>query len=134
MARRNTAFDAPAFGTERGTLFSILSEVAVTCVLKRNDVVVGHAMRRKFGPGHVIGPIVALNDADAIQMAAWHLRSLEGKQTRIDTREKGPFADFLTAGRLNVSETTTTMSEGREFLNRAENKPWIYGLAGHALS
>ena len=128
------AFDAPAFGTERGKLLSILSEVAVTCVLKRNDVVVGYAMRRKFGSGHVIGPIVALSDADAIQLTAWHLRSLEGKQTRIDTREKGPFADFLTACRLNVSETTTTMSKGRKFLNRADDRPWIYGLAGHALS
>lgn len=128
------AFDAPAFGTERGKLLSILSEVAVTCVLKRNDVVVGYAMRRKFGSGHVIGPIVALSDADAIQLTAWHLRSLEGKQTRIDTREKGPFADFLTACRLNVSETTTTMSKGRKFLNRADDPPWIYGLAGHALS
>jgi GNAT superfamily N-acetyltransferase len=128
------AFDAPAFGTERGTLLSILSEVAVTCVLRRNDVVVGYAMRRKFGPGHVIGPIVAFNDADAIQLTAWHLSSLLGKQTRIDTREKGAFADFLTTCRLNVSETTTTMSKGRKLLNRAGNKPWIYGLAGHALS
>ena len=91
-------------------------------------------MRRNFGPGQVIGPIVALNDADAIQLTAWHLRSLSGKQTRIDTREKGAFADFLTTCRLDVSETTTTMSKGRKFLNRAEDKPWIYGLAGHALS
>jgi ubiquinone/menaquinone biosynthesis C-methylase UbiE len=35
---------------------------------------------------------------------------------------------------LGIAETVTTMSKGRRFLNREDNGPWVYGLAGHALS
>ena len=129
------AFDAPAFGTDRSRLLALLAEVSVSCVLKRNGEIVGYAMRHEFGRGHVIGPIVAQNDEDAIQLAAWHLRSLEGQHARIDTREEnGPFAEFILQCGLPVSETVTTMSKGRRFLNRTADAPWVYGLAGHALS
>ncbi|WP_425961241.1 GNAT family N-acetyltransferase [Rhizobium nepotum] len=129
-----TDFDTLAFGTKRAQLLAALSEAAVTCVLRRNGVIAGYAMRRKFGPGQVIGPVVALNDEDAIHIAAWHLKSLEGQHVRIDTREEGLFAEFVTRCGLIMSETTTTMSKGRRFLNRTKNAPWVYGLAGHALS
>ncbi|WP_105439348.1 GNAT family N-acetyltransferase [Neorhizobium sp. T25_13] len=129
-----TSCDTEAFGTERARLLAQLSKGAVTCVLRRGGVVVGYAMRHKFGPGHVVGPIVARNDEDAIHLAAWHLNLLKDQHTRIDTREEGPFANFVEQCGLAVSETTITMSKGRRFLNRSENGPWVYGLAGHALS
>jgi hypothetical protein len=129
------AFDAPAFGTDRSRLLALLAEVSVSCVLKRNGEIVGYAMRHEFGRGHVIGPIVARNDGDAIQLAAWHLRAMEGRHARIDTREEsGPFAEFVTQCGLSVSETVITMSKGRRFLNRTVDSPWVYALAGHALS
>ncbi len=129
------AFDVPAFGTDRSRLLGQLAEVSVTCVLVRDGEVVGYAMRHEFGRGHVIGPIVALNDEDAVQLAAWHLRSLKGQHARIDTREEnGLFAEFVEQCGLPFSESVTTMSKGRQFLNRAADKPWVYGLAGHALS
>ncbi len=128
-------FDVPAFGTDRSRLLGQLAEVSVTCVLVRDGEVVGYAMRHEFGRGHVIGPIVALNDEDAVQLAAWHLRSLKGQHARIDTREEnGLFAEFVEQCGLPFSESVTTMSKGRQFLNRAAGKPWVYGLAGHALS
>jgi GNAT superfamily N-acetyltransferase len=129
------ACDALAFGTDRSRLLSLLAEVSISCVLKRNGEIVGYAMRHDFGRGQVIGPIVARNDEDAIQLAAWHLRALEGQHARIDTREEdGPFAQFILQCGLPVSEKVTTMSKGRRFLNRTVDGPWVYGLAGHALS
>ncbi|WP_311272841.1 MULTISPECIES: GNAT family N-acetyltransferase [unclassified Rhizobium] len=128
-----SALDKAAFGTERAQLLRVLSEAAVTCVLRRDGEVAGYAMRRNFGAGQVIGPVVASNEADAMQMVAWHLASLEGKYTRIDTREEGAFAEFLVACGLHPTEVTTTLSKGRRFLNRSQNAPWVYGLAGHAL-
>ncbi|MEJ2036407.1 MAG: N-acetyltransferase, partial [Maritimibacter sp.] len=84
---------------------------------------------------HVIGPVVALNDQDAIQLVAWHLRALDSQRARIDTREEsGPFAEFIQQCGFTVGETVTTMSKGRKFLNRTADAPWVYGLAGHALS
>jgi GNAT superfamily N-acetyltransferase len=129
------ALDERAFGTNRQKLLALLAEGASICVLRRGGQTVGYSMKREFGRGHVIGPIIASNDCDAIHLTAVHLRDLVGRFARVDTREQtGPFADFLQQSRLVMSETVTTMSKGRRFLNRKENEPWVYGLAGHALS
>lgn len=128
-------FDTQAFGTDRSRMLALLAEVSVTCVLERDGEIVGYAMRHEFGRGHVIGPVVALNDEDAIQLVAWHLRALDSQRARIDTREEsGPFAEFIQQCGFTVGETVTTMSKGRKFLNRTADAPWVYGLAGHALS
>ncbi|MDF0519359.1 GNAT family N-acetyltransferase [Bradyrhizobium yuanmingense] len=129
------ALDERAFGTNRQKLLALLSEGASISVLRRDGEAVGFSMKREFGRGHVIGPIVASNDCDAIHLTAVHLRDLAGQFVRVDTREQtGLFADFLQQSRLAITETVTTMSKGRPFLNRKENEPWVYGLAGHALS
>jgi GNAT superfamily N-acetyltransferase len=130
-----TALDTRAFGTNRERLLALLSEDASIYTLRRGGEIVGYSMRREFGRGHVIGPIVAKNDHDAIHLAAVHLKDLTGLFARVDTREKdGIFAEFLQQSRLGLVDTVTTMSKGRPFLNRENNEPWVYGLAGHALS
>jgi GNAT superfamily N-acetyltransferase len=130
-----TALDTHAFGTNRERLLALLAQDASLCVLRRGSEIVGYSMRREFGRGQGIGPIVAKNDHDAIHLAAVHLKHLTGRFVRVDTREKdGIFAEFLQQSSLGVYETVTTMSKGRRFLNREENEPWVYGLAGHALS
>ncbi|MCA0272891.1 MAG: GNAT family N-acetyltransferase [Proteobacteria bacterium] len=130
-----TVCDILGFGVNRARVLAKLSEISATCVLRRSGKVAGYAMRRAFGGLQVIGPIVADNDDDAIQLAAWHLKAMKGHQVRIDTREEtGAFADLLAQCGLAVGETTITMSKGRRFLNRSANAPWVYALAGHALS
>jgi ribosomal protein S18 acetylase RimI-like enzyme len=129
------ALDTHAFGINRERLLALLSENASICTLARSGEVVGYSMCREFGRGHVIGPIVAQNDQDAVHLTTVHLKRLAGKFARVDTREKeGIFADFLQQSGLSIAETVTTMSKGRRFLNRADDGPWVYGLAGHALS
>ncbi|MBP0113462.1 MULTISPECIES: GNAT family N-acetyltransferase [Bradyrhizobium] len=129
------ALDERAFGANRQKLLALLSEGAAISVLRRGGEAVGFSMKREFGRGHVIGPIVASNDCDAIHLTAVHLRDLAGQFVRVDTREQtGPFADFLQQSRLGINDTVSTMSKGKRFLNRKENEPWVYGLAGHALS
>jgi GNAT superfamily N-acetyltransferase len=129
------ALDERALGLDRHKLLALLAEDASICTLKRRGEIVGYSMNREFGRGHVIGPIIASNDRDAIHLTAVHLKDLAGQFARVDTREQtGLFADFLQQSRLGMNDTVTTMSKGRRFLNRKENKPWVYGLAGHALS
>jgi GNAT superfamily N-acetyltransferase len=129
-----TALDKRAFGTNREKVLALLSEDASICTLTRGGEIVGYSMKREFGRGHVIGPIVATNDWDAIHLTAVHLNDLRGFFVRVDTREReGPFAEFLQQSGLAIAETVTTMSKGRRFLNRERNEPWVYGLAGHAL-
>ncbi|TPL71645.1 GNAT family N-acetyltransferase [Mesorhizobium sp. B2-3-15] len=129
------ALDRRAFGTDRERLLELLSANASICTLSRGGEIVGYSMCREFGRGYVIGPMVARSDLDAVHLTAIHLRNLAGRFVRVDTREKdGMFAAFLEQCGLGIAETVTTMSKGRRFLNREENGPWVYGLAGHALS
>jgi GNAT superfamily N-acetyltransferase len=130
-----TALDARAFRTNRARLLALLAEDAAIATLSRGGEVVGYSMCREFGRGHVIGPTVARNDEDAVHLTAVHLKKLARRFTRVDTRERdGVFAEFLQESGLGIAETVTTMSKGRRFLNRESNEPWVYGLAGHALS
>ncbi|RWD47980.1 GNAT family N-acetyltransferase [Mesorhizobium sp.] len=130
-----TALDARAFGTNRARLLALLSDDASIATLSRGGEVVGYSMCREFGRGHVIGPIVARSDQDAVHLTAVHLKKLAGRFARVDTRERdGVFAEFLQQSSLGVAETVTTMSKGRRFLNRESNGPWVYGLASHAWS
>ncbi|SJM33709.1 GNAT family N-acetyltransferase [Mesorhizobium delmotii] len=130
-----TELDARALGTNRAGLLALLSEDASIYTLSRGGEIVGYSMCREFGRGHVIGPMVARNDQDAVHLTAVHLKALAGRFARVDTREKdGVFAEFLQQSGLGIAETVTTMSKGRRFLSREDNGPWVYGLAGHALS
>jgi GNAT superfamily N-acetyltransferase len=130
-----TALDERSFGTDRARLLALLAEDASIVTLSRGGEVVGYSLCREFGRGFVIGPTVAGNDQDAVHLTAVHLKKLAGRFTRVDTRERdGVFAEFLQQSGLGIAETVTTMSKGRRFLNRESNEPWVYGLAGHALS
>lgn len=130
-----TALDTRALGTNRAELLALLAEDASIATLSRNGAVVGYSMCREFGRGFVIGPTVARNDQDAVHLTAVHAKKLAGRFVRVDTRERnGVFAEFLQQSGLDVAETVTTMSKGRRFLNREDSGPWVYGLAGHALS
>ena len=127
--------DTRAFGSNRGNVLAALAEEASICTLRRGGEIVGYSMYREFGRGRLVGPLVARNDQDAIHLVAVHLKELTGQFVRVDTREKdGSFMEFLEQSGLHVAETVTTMSKGRRFLNRKDQEPRVYGLAGHALS
>ncbi|MDR7126673.1 GNAT family N-acetyltransferase [Pseudotabrizicola sp. 4114] len=126
--------DAQAFGVNREGLIRSLAGIASAMVLWRGGAIVGFSMCREFGRGHLIGPTIARNDLDAAHLTAAHLQSLPGCFVRVDTRENdGLYAGFLDQSGLGAAETVTTMSKGRQFLNRENGQPWVYGLAGHAL-
>ena len=127
--------DTKAFGKNRVALLALLAENASICTLSRHGEIVGYSMSRAFGRGHVVGPIVATNDHDAINLTAVHLHELTGRFARVDSRERdGAFANFLQQCGLGQYDTVTTMSKGDRFRNRETNEPWVYGLAGHALN
>jgi GNAT superfamily N-acetyltransferase len=131
--REITPLDTAAFKVDRQSLLMLLAEVSAVRVLRRQGQIVGYSMCREFGRGHVIGPIVASNDEDAIHLAAVHMETLKGQFVRVDTRSQGALAEFLTRSGLIVRETVTTMWKGRPFLNDVAGQPIVYGLAGHSL-
>lgn len=130
--------DAMAFGADRKALMARLLAHSNGIGLIRAGRMEAFSLCRKFGRGHVIGPVVATNDSDAIRVIRPHAMAHAGGFLRLDTREKdGAFSDFLSRCGLPVYDTVTTMSLGRRWLaafeTQAQSKPKTYALASQAL-
>jgi predicted N-acetyltransferase YhbS len=65
-----TALDVIAFGAPRPALLDRLLQDGVGVVIEDTDGISGFAIRRAFGRGQVIGPLVARDEADAIALVA----------------------------------------------------------------
>ncbi|RUM19342.1 N-acetyltransferase [Rhizobium vallis] len=133
-----TALDKEAFGADRTALLARILPSSSGLGLIRDGQIEAFSFCRRFGRGHVIGPVAASSDADAIAVIRPHVAEHAGKFLRLDTREKsGAFSDFLSQCGLSVFDTVTTMSRGRPWLAVRERRhaatPKIYALAGHAL-
>jgi len=92
------------------------------------------AFCRPFGRGHVIGPVVASNDSDAIAVVRPHVERHAGRFLRLDTRrESGDFAAYLSQSGLQVYDTVLTMSLGRPVAAHNAQAFETYALATQAL-
>jgi GNAT superfamily N-acetyltransferase len=131
------ALDETAFGADRSALLDRIFAQAKAVVLIRHGQVAAFAMCRRFGRGHVVGPVVAANDADAVAVVRPHIADHVGSFLRLDTREKkGTLADFLAGCGLFVFDTVTSMSLGRGWPPASENNSATartYGLVSHTL-
>lgn len=109
------ALDAAAYGAGRGAVMEQVLARSEGTVLDINGEVTGFALRRPFGRGHVIGPVVAESEEDAIRLIQPHVAALEGKFARLDTRaeaEDGPLRSFLSSAGIGLYDTVTTMTMG----------------------
>lgn len=129
--------DKTAFGTDRSALHERLLARSKGVVFVRDGQIAAFSLCRRFGRGHVIGPVVAANDADAIAVVRPHVAEHVGSFLRLDTREKrGDFADFLGGCGLSVFDTVTSMSLGRTWplaVHEDASMARTYGLASHTL-
>lgn len=130
--------DCAAFGTERKLLLARLMANSKGIVLSRAGRIEAFSLCRRFGRGHVIGPVVSGSDADAIAVIRPHVGEHRGAFLRLDTREKGgTFADFLSRCGLSVYDIVTTMSLGGPWLplpeRQAAHEPKTYALVSQAL-
>lgn len=104
--------DRAAFGvSRRGVLQRLLRENAGYGLFEA-DRLVAFALRRAAGRGHIVGPVVAGDEADAIALVRRHFADLEGQLVRLDAvRDSGLLTDFLAQSGLVEIETLTTMSK-----------------------
>lgn len=124
--------DAKAYGADRARVIAALMEQATGTVVERGGAIVGFALCRPFGRGHVIGPIVAEDDATAIALVRPHVQAHEGTFLRVDTaQEQGEFGAFLEACGLTIFDTVTTMIRGKN--HGPQGKARIFGLVTQAL-
>jgi predicted N-acetyltransferase YhbS len=64
------ALDEAAFGAPRTALLDRMVRDGQTMVLGAKRAITGFAIRRKFGHGDVIGPVVAASESDALDLVA----------------------------------------------------------------
>lgn len=132
------ALDARAFGVPRAGLMARLFAQSEGMGLFRDGTPAAFALCRPFGRGHVVGPVVAGSDEDAIAVVAPFVTAHDGRFLRLDTHlDEGTFPLFLTQCGLPVYDTVLTMSLGAAgFLDpatRAPDRPVTYALASQAL-
>ncbi|CCE04375.1 conserved hypothetical protein [Bradyrhizobium sp. STM 3843] len=131
------ALDAQAFGVPRRVLLDALVQESVGFGLFRGGRLNAFALCRRFGRGHVVGPVAASCDEDAIAVVAPHVSDREGRFLRLDTQlREGQFGTFLSQSGLRVFDTVLTMSLGRQSADpgsRSSGQPVTYALASHAL-
>lgn len=130
--------DKAAFGADRRILLVRLLTCSEGIGLIRGGKMEAFSLCRRFGRGHVIGPVVATNDEDAIAVVHPHAARHAASFLRLDTREKdGRFSDFLSRCGLPVYDTVTTMSLGRRWPKVREGdaprQPRTYALASQTL-
>ncbi len=107
------ALDAGAMGFARPEVLARLLKLSTGVVVESGGAVTGFALCRKFGRGHVVGPIVAASEEDAMALVAPFVTAMQGQFLRVDTRQpQGPFRAYLTAAGMGLFDTVTRMGLG----------------------
>lgn len=129
------ALDRAAQGHDRRAILAALLGVSETTVLLEDGRPAAFALSRPFGRGHVVGPVIAANDAQAIAVVAPHVAAHAGTFLRIDTpMTEGAFADFLEESGLPVYDNVTSMGlHAPSHAPVSADGPRRYGLVSQTL-
>ncbi|UVK49602.1 GNAT family N-acetyltransferase (plasmid) [Mesorhizobium sp. AR07] len=131
------ALDAMGFGVRRAALVEKLFAHSAGYGLFKGDTLNAFALCRPFGRGHVVGPVVAESDADAVAIVRPHVADHSGSFLRVDTHmDHGEFAGFLSHSGMPVFDTVLTMSMGKRLSDFAVDgavAPMTYALASQTL-
>ncbi|SOE51270.1 Predicted N-acetyltransferase YhbS [Burkholderia sp. OK233] len=85
-------------GFDRSAVMPALLQIADGVVLESEGELLGFSMSRKFGWGHLIGPVVALESSDhgrAKALIAYWLAMYKGLPVRIDVPEVAALTEWL---------------------------------------
>jgi len=125
--------DAQARGMPRDALIDDLLASADACVVLDDDGEArGFAMLRRFGRGHVIGPVVA-PDAESAKALIAHLAGINaGHFTRIDIDFDSGLAEWLESIGLLRVDAPTTMVRGAP-LTTPPGGPTLFAIVTQAM-
>ncbi len=130
---RLVALDHAATGWERPRLMSALLDAGSGVVLDRAGNIRGFALLRRFGHGHLIGPVVAPDIASAKAMILHCLAIHAGHFMRIDVPEESGLVPWLLRLGLADAGAVTLMRRGPAPPPRRRGQPRVYALASQAL-
>lgn len=127
--------DRIAIGHDRSAIFRALLPVSRGYALIRNGEIAAFALCRPFGRGHVIGPVVAATEDDAIAVSRPHVEAHAGKFLRADTPASNTaFTNFLVSNGMQIHDSATSMGLGKApYMPTIPGGPRRITLASQAL-
>lgn len=125
--------DADARGMPRPQLIdSLLAQAEACVVLDHDGTQKGFAILRRFGRGHVIGPVIAPDTEGAKALIAHLAGTNAGRFTRIDIDFDSGLAEWLESLGLLRVDAATTMVRG-EPLQHPDGAPRLFAIVTQAL-
>jgi N-acetylglutamate synthase-like GNAT family acetyltransferase len=125
--------DSSVSGLERPSLLSALLLSGKSIVLERNGQVIGFSVMRRFGRGHVIGPVIAERSRDDVRARAlighW-LVEREGEFVRIDVPSGTSLTDWLERQGLERVDVCSKMVRNAPAVACGGECASMYGLYG----
>lgn len=106
------ALDRMATGLDRSKALAALLEVAEGVVLERDGTPAGFALLRRFGHGHLIGPVIAPDTASAQALIGHWLDARGGEFLRIDVPDAAGLGPWLAKRGLADVGTALPMLRG----------------------
>ena len=103
------ALDHAATGADRRRVLDALLDAGTGVALDRNGSAIGFALLRRFGRGHVIGPVLAPDAARARALIGHFLASRPDQFMRIDIPEESGLSAWLAGLGLADAGTVTRM-------------------------
>jgi predicted N-acetyltransferase YhbS len=125
-------FDERAIGMPRQHLVQALTDIGDTLVMVQDGELLGYAIARKFGRGHVIGPVAAHSADDAKKLIRAHLAKLGGEFVRIDVYAEDGLSSWLQSMGLPLVSEVVSMVRGE--LPKPVSPAHIYAVANQSLS
>lgn len=105
--------DEAAMGFNRDRVIKHLLSISDGYVIRTNGDIKGFALCRKFGRGHVIGPVIAESEETAIALISPFINEHSDGFLRMDTyQDEGLLRNYLVDAGLKHHETVTKMSRG----------------------
>jgi GNAT superfamily N-acetyltransferase len=123
--------DAAACGVRREGVIAALIENGEAVVLDDAGETVGFAFYRRFGRGHVIGPVVARDTASAKALIAHWIGSNAGMFMRIDVPGESGLSNWLEELGLARVDNVVTMVRGAPLKQAAGFH--VFGAVNQAL-
>jgi GNAT superfamily N-acetyltransferase len=126
-----SALDADATGADRGPAIAALLEASEGVVLDRGGEAAGFALLRRFGRGHVVGPVVAPDAEGAKALIAHWLGSRSGQFLRIDVPDEAGLSGWLAGLGLPEVDKAVAMLRGGAPTSGSRARP--FALINQAL-
>lgn len=104
------ALDAAASGMSRAEVLAALMEVSAALVLDRTGEPAGFALLRRFGRGHLIGPVVAPDEEAARLLIGHWLGQRQGAFLRVDLADAPALSDWVQEVGLTVTDEVVHMT------------------------